>query len=119
MTESEVFRIVAEVIGIVVALGAGIWRLLVFGRAVLKAVNALHERMDHLDECIDSTRTEIRNLTQTDIVELKRIGQERDVEYRDIKDELMYLKGRVGMPLDKPVGRDGIKEIELEEGTPI
>ena len=112
MNEAEVFRIVGEVLGVFTAIGVGVWRLVVFGRAVVKAVNSLHERMDHLDECIDATREEIKSLTATDIAELKRISHERDAEYRDIKDELMYLKGRSGIPLEQAVGKAEIAPVE-------
>ncbi len=106
MNELAIFRIVGEVLAVLAAGAVGMVRLVIFGRAVLKAVNALHARMDHLDKCIDDTRKEVRTIKSEDIAELKAIALQRESEQRDILNELMYLKGRNGMPLDKPVGRD-------------
>ena len=109
-------QLVAVAVNFLIACLLGI--LAWFGRQAWKYLKAMHDKVDHIDECLDRTQLETSSAireTREDLIEMKREARENDAEMRrklEKKDEsdlhtqreLAYLKGLVGTPLDQPVG---------------
>ena len=98
-------QLVAVAVNFLIACLLGI--LAWFGRQAWKYLKAMHDKVDHIDECLDRTQLETSNAireTREDIVEVKKKLERKDESDLHTQRELAYLKGLVGTPLDQPVG---------------
>ena len=79
MSEFEVLRLLGEVFGVIaVLLGAM--------RYVAKLVMGLHARLNHLDECLDDLKKDMKPIPP--------IVSRHDAE-------ISWLKGKIGEPLER------------------
>jgi hypothetical protein len=101
-SETQLIAIAVNFIGACL-LGLLAW----FARQAWKYLKKMHDKVDHIDECLDRTQretTEAIRETRDDIVEVKRKLEKKDESDLLTQRELAYLKGIVGTPLDQPVG---------------
>ena len=100
--ESQVIGLIFN--GLLTAGGLlGLWII----RNVYSAVKHTLARVDHIDACLDRTQEEMKRAireTQDDIQELKGDAKIRDEEHMRLSREVAYLKAKLSIPLDQPVG---------------
>lgn len=90
MTLIETVRVVVEVLVALGAVAGVLWK-------VVKLGGSLHERLDHLDECLDDLKTKVME------AQGEHVGIVQSFDH--MKAELFYLKGVVGVPLSQPVDK--------------